>query len=110
MNLGRAKGWTQGVNWFFEARRPPGPWPAGGEFVAAHTAESVSEILREVKSLRDEEVSDKELQETKDELVKAFPARFATVNQIAGQMAALAVYDLPDNDLENYTKRIAAVN
>jgi zinc protease len=109
LNLREQKGWTYGVSSFFEARRTPGPWTAGGEFVAAHTAESVAEILKEVKSLRDEEVADKELQETKDELVKGFPARFATVNQIAAQMAALAVYDLPDNDLETYTKKIAAV-
>ncbi|HXU82851.1 MAG TPA: pitrilysin family protein, partial [Polyangia bacterium] len=103
MNLREAKGWTYGVSSSFEARRTPGPWTAGGEFVAAHTGQSVEEILKEVKSLRDEEVSDKELQETKDELVKAFPARFSTVNQIAGQMAGLAVYDLPDNELESYT-------
>ena len=38
----------------FETRRTAGPWTAGGEFVAAHTAESVNEILKEVKSLRDE--------------------------------------------------------
>jgi predicted Zn-dependent peptidase len=110
LNLREAKGWTYGVGSSFEARRTPGPWTAGGEFVAAHTAESVSEILGEVKKLRDEDVSDKELQETKDELIKAFPARFSTVNQIAGQMAALAVYDLPDNELETYTKKIAAVS
>jgi zinc protease len=109
MNLREAKGWTYGVGSSFEARRTAGPWMAGGEFVAAHTAESVSEILKEVKSLRDEDISDKELQETKDELVKAFPARFATVNQVAGQMASLAVYDLPDNELESYTKKVSAV-
>jgi zinc protease len=109
LNLREQKGWTYGVNSVFEARRTPGPWTAGGEFVAAHTAESVAEILKEVKSLRDEEVSDKELQDTKDELIKAFPARFATVNQIAAQMVTLAVYDLPDNELETYTRKIAAV-
>jgi zinc protease len=109
LNLREQKGWTYGVSSFFEARRTPGPWSAGGEFVAAHTAESVAEILKEVKSLRDEDVSDKELQETKDELIKAFPARFATVNQIAAQMVTLAVYDLPDNELETYTKKVAAV-
>ncbi len=110
LNLREAKGWTYGVGSFFEARRAPGPWTAGGEFVAAHTAESVKEILKEVNLLRDEEVSDKELEETKDEIVKAFPARFATVNQVAGQMVALAVYDLPDNDLETFTSKIAAVS
>ena len=78
--------------------------------MAADTAESVSKILKEVKTLRDEDVSEKELQDTQAELIKAFPARFATVNQIAGQMATLAVYDLPDNDLEAYTKKVGAVS
>jgi len=109
LNLREKKGWTYGVSSDFAARRVPGPWTAGGEFVAVHTAESVTEILKEVRSLRDEEISDKELQETKDELIKAFPARFATVNQIAGQMVTLAVYDLPDDELESYTKKLAAV-
>lgn len=109
LNLREAKGWTYGVSSVFEARRTPGPWTAGGEFVAAHTADSVAEILKEIKTLRDEDVSDRELQETKDELIKAFPARFSTVNQIAGQMAALAVYDLPNNEFETYTKKLAAV-
>jgi zinc protease len=110
LNLRELKGWTYGVSSFFEARRTPGPWTAGGEFVAAHTADSVAEILKEIKTLRDEDVSEKELQETKDEITKGFPARFATVNQIAGQMAALAVYDLPDNELETFTKKVAAVS
>jgi zinc protease len=109
LNLREQKGWTYGVSSFFETRRTPGPWAAGGEFVAAHTADSVAEILKEVKSLREEPVSDKELQETKDELIKAFPARFATVSQLAAQMANLAIYDLPDNELESFTKKLAAV-
>lgn len=109
MNLRESKGWTYGMSSVFEARRTPGPWSAGGEFVAARTADSVNEILKEVRGLRDEEVTDKELEETKNELIKGFPARFATVNQIAGQMATLAVYDLPDNEHETFTKKIAAV-
>ena len=109
LNLRRAKGWTGGVSSLFEARRTPGPWWAGGEFIAAHTADAIAELLREVKLLRDELVTDKELDETKDEIVNAFPTRFATVNQVAGQMAALAVYGLPDNDLATFTRKISAV-
>jgi predicted Zn-dependent peptidase len=77
--------------------------------VAEHTADSVAEILREIVALRSDEVGEKELKETKDEIVRAFPARFATANQVAAQMAALAVYDLPDKELETFTARIASV-
>ncbi len=109
MNLREAKGWTYGVGSAFDARRTPGPWAVAGEFAAAHTADSVTEILKEIDMLRSEEVTDRELQETKDEIVKAFPARFATANQVASQMAALAVYGLPDSELRTFCARINAV-
>ena len=109
LNLRETKGWTYGVGSVFEARRAPGPWTAGGEFVANHTADSVTEILREISALATDEVGDGELKDTKDEIIRSFPARFATANQVAAQMAGLAVYDLPDNDLQTFTARIASV-
>ena len=109
LNLRETKGWTYGVASMFEARRAPGPWTAGGEFVANRTADSVTEILKEISALRTDEVGDKELKDTKDEIVRAFPARFATANQVAAQMAALAVYDLPDKELQTFSARIASV-
>jgi len=57
----------------FEARRAPGPWTAGGEFVANRTADSVTEILKEISALRTDEVGDKELKDTKDEIVSRLP-------------------------------------
>jgi zinc protease len=110
MNLRETKGWTYGVGSQFDARRAPGPWTVSGEFVAAHTADAVAEILKEIEKLRAEEVTDKELAETKDEIIGAFPARFATAAQLASQMTALAVYDLPPTELDGFVAKIAAVN
>jgi zinc protease len=110
MNLRETKGWTYGVNSQFDARRSIGPWTVSGEFVAAHTADAVEEILKEIEKLRAEEVTDKELAETKDEIIGAFPARFATAGQLASQMTALAVYDLPPTELDGFVAKIAAVN
>jgi len=110
MNLRETKGWTYGVGSQFDARRAPGPWTVSGEFVAAHTADAVEEILKEIEKLRAEEVTDKELAETKDEIIGAFPARFATAAQLASQMTALAVYDLPPTELDGFVAKIAAVN
>lgn len=110
MNLREAKGWTYGVRSSFQARRVPGPWFAGGEFVAVHTVDAVKEILREMQDMRDADVTDKELAETKAELIRAFPASFATTGQIASQMATLAVYDLPLAELEQFARKIAAIS
>jgi zinc protease len=110
MNLRETKGWTYGVSSQFDARKHAGPWVVSGEFVAAHTADAVAEIAKEIERLRSEEVTDKELAEVKDEIVGAFPARFATAEQLASQMAGLAVYDLPANELDTFTKKISAVS
>jgi len=110
MNLRETKGWTYGVGSQFDARRSTGPWTVGGEFVAAHTADSVEEILKEIEKMRSQEVADKELAETKSEIIGAFPARFATAGQLASQMTALAVYDLPPGELDSFVAKITAVN
>ena len=110
MNLRETKGWTYGVGSQFDARRAIGPWTVSGEFVAAHTADAVEEIWKEIEKLRAEDVTDKELAETKDEIVGAFPARFATAAQIAAQLAALAVYDLPANEFDGFVAKVAAMN
>ncbi|HEX7500233.1 MAG TPA: insulinase family protein, partial [Polyangia bacterium] len=110
MNLRETKGWTYGVGSQFEARRAPGPWTVSGEFVAAHTADAVDEILKEIERLRGDDVAEKELAETKDEIIGGFPARFATAGQLASQMTALAIYDLPPSELDGFVAKIAAVN
>jgi zinc protease len=109
LNLREGKAWTYGARSSFETRKVPGPFSAGGEFVAAHTAESVGEILKELNGMRDADVTDAELARAKDQIVKSFPARFATRNTVAAQLADVAVYGLPDKYLTEYARKIDAV-
>ncbi len=109
LNLREGKGWTYGARSIFDARRTPGPFSAGGEFVATHTADSVAEILKEVNTIRDTDVSDAELSRAKDQITKSFPARFATRASTSSQLAELAIYGLPDSYLKDYTRKIAAI-
>jgi predicted Zn-dependent peptidase len=109
LNLREGKGWTYGARSTFESRKAPGPFSAGGEFVAAHTAESVGEILREINGMRDADVTDAELARAKDQISKSFPARFATRAAVANQLAEIAIYGLPDNYLREFTRKIMAV-
>ena len=109
LNLREGKGWTYGARSNFETRKTAGPFSAGGEFVALHTADSVAEILKEVNAMRDVEVTDAELGRAKNNIVKSFPARFATRGSTAAQLAELAVYGLPDSYLRDYTAKLEAV-
>jgi predicted Zn-dependent peptidase len=109
LNLREGKGWTYGARSIFDARKTPGPFSAGGEFVAAHSADSVAEILKEVNAIRDADVTDAELARAKDQVIKSFPARFATRAFTAGQLAEMAIYGLPDNYLTEFTRKVSAV-
>jgi zinc protease len=109
LNLREGKGWTYGARSMFETRKTPGPFSAGGEFVALHTSDAVGEILKEIGGMRDADITDAELQRAKDQLVKSYPARFATRANVAAQLAELAVFGLPDSTITEYTAKIAAV-
>lgn len=109
MNLREGKAWTYGARSSLEARKTPGPFSAGGEFVAPHTAESVQEILKEISAMRDADVTDAELARAKDQIIKSFPARFATRAALSSQLAEVAVYGLPNDYLSTYVKKVAAV-
>jgi predicted Zn-dependent peptidase len=109
LNLREGKGWTYGARSTFDSRRTPGPFSAGGEFVAPHTADSVGEILKEINGLRDADVTDAELARAKDQIIKSFPARFATRANVAAQLAEMAIFGLPDSYINDYTAKIAAV-
>jgi zinc protease len=109
LNLREGKGWTYGARSTFDSRRTPGPFSAGGEFVAPHSADSVAEILKELNNIRDSDVTDAELSRAKDQIIKSFPARFATRANVAAQLAELAVFGFPDSYVADYTRKIAAV-
>ena len=51
--------------------------------------------------MRDTDVTDVELQRAKDQIIKSFPARFATRANVAAQLAELAVFGLPDSKSPN---------
>ena len=109
MNLRERQQWTYGARSVFDMRRTVGPFSAGGEFVAAHTADAVAEILKEMRIIATTEVSDEELSRAKDNFTKSFPARFATRSSTAAMLGELAVYGLPNSYLADYTKNVNAV-
>ncbi len=109
LNLREGKGWTYGARSTFDSRRTPGPFSAGGEFVAPHSADSVAEILKELTNIRDSDVTDAEISRAKDQIIKSFPARFATRANVAAQLAELAIFGFPDSYVADYTRKIGAV-
>jgi zinc protease len=107
LNLREKHAYTYGAGSSFDMRHGAGPFTAGGAIVREKTTPATQEILAEIKRIQDALVTDEELDVAKTNLVRRLPAQFETVSDIAGSIAALAIYGLP---LDEYDRRIVGYN
>ena len=109
LNLREEKGYTYGVYSDFTAIRYPGPWRAGGDMRTEVTGDAMVEFLKEIRRIRDEKVSDRELADTK----RAITARFAlSLEQPTGVLGFAMVrktYGFPADYWDTYPAKVMAV-
>jgi zinc protease len=94
-NLREEKGYTYGVYSQFQYRRGPGPFTVAGDVRTDVTGASVSEILREVKDMRDKPMPAKELNNVRNSLMLSLPGQFDTNRSVGTSLANTFVYGLP---------------
>ncbi|HEX4346526.1 MAG TPA: pitrilysin family protein [Vicinamibacterales bacterium] len=109
LNLREDHGYTYGANSQFVFRRTPGPFAIGGMFRSDATAQSVSEIFKEVRGMATKPLSGDELQMAKDSLARSVPANFETSDSAAGTLAEIYIYDLGADYFSHYADRTEAV-
>jgi len=110
LNLREAKGYTYGARTTFDYRVGAGPFTASAGVQTAVTKESVAEFLKELRGIRgDIPVTQHELEQAKQSLVRGFPRTFETPAQIASRLADVALYGLPDNYFNSYIAGIQRV-
>jgi zinc protease len=110
LNLREQKAYTYGARSSFDYRLGPGPFTVQTSVQTDKTAESVSEILRELREVQaDRPITPEELARAQAALVRGFPRGFETADQIARAVTQLALYDLPDDYFDRYVPRIQAV-
>jgi predicted Zn-dependent peptidase len=107
-NLREQHGYTYGAGSFFDFRPLPGPFLASAAVQTAVTDKALVEFMKELNGIL-QPVSDEELIRAKNYVALGFPQDFQSVAQIAGQLAELVTYDLPDDYFNNYIQRILAV-
>jgi len=107
LDLREAHAFTYGAHSRFSLRHGAGPFAAGGAIFTEHTGEAVRALLAHVARIRDEPVTDDELADAKQNAKLALPARFEGVDDVAGALQDLAVYDLP---LDEYAVRQARID
>jgi zinc protease len=107
LDLREARAYTYGARSRLSMRHGAGPFAAGGAIFTEHTVDAVRALLAHVARMRQERVSDEELADAKENAKLALPARFEGVDDVAGALQDVAVYDLP---LDEYATRAARID
>jgi zinc protease len=110
LNLREEKGFTYGARTHFAFRIGPGPFDAGCSVATKDTAAALAEMVKELTDITGPRpVTDPELAFAKENLIKGFPGEFETTFDVAGTLASMVVYKLPDDYYLTYQKNVEAV-
>lgn len=109
MSLRERHGFTYGVRSAFGFRRRPGPFVVQTAVGTDVTARAVGETLRVLRGLHEDGATDEEVSGARDYLRGVLPLQLQTTGQLAGRIADLVIYDLPDGYFDELRERIAAV-
>jgi zinc protease len=109
-NLRQDKGYSYGyqshVQWF----RGPSLMLAGGAVQTEVTKESVFETLKEFNDVRGSRpISEEELENAKQSVLRSFPANFERPGAIMGQVLQMVQFGLPDDYLQTVRSSVEAV-
>ena len=108
LNLREDKGYTYGVSTGFTFGRYAGDFMAALSVQTNATSESIREVLKEIRHIRDSNpVSAEELVQAKAALTRGYPRGFETASQVAQGLARSALYQLPD---DYFTQVVPSVN
>ncbi|MGH7674851.1 MAG: M16 family metallopeptidase [Gemmatimonadales bacterium] len=110
MNLREARGYTYGAFSGFFTPRMTGSFAAQSAVRTPTTDSSVTELLKEMRRIRDEAVPADELEGARQNLIGRFPADLLTNQALATALSNRVVYGLPADYYDTYRDRIAAVD
>lgn len=109
MNLREDKGYTYGAYTRLNTKRLAGDIEATAEVRNEVTGDSLKEFFYELERIREEPVADEELADAKSFLTGVFPIRAETQEGLTNLIVNQQLYGLPDDYLQTYREKIAAV-
>ena len=104
------KGYSYGIHSAFDMRRRAGPFAVRCAVETAVTVPALVETLRIVHEMTELAPESDELNTARDYLVGVFPLRFESAAQVAAALSGLVIFELPDDELDNYRPSVAAVD
>ena len=109
MNLREEKGYTYGAYTRFDAKRLGGDFEATAEVRTTVTGDSLKEFFYELNRIRDESVSEEELNDAKNFLIGVFPIRAETQEGLTNLIVSQYLHGLPEDYLQTYRDNVRAV-
>ncbi len=111
MNLREDKGYTYGAGAFFRALRGTGPFACYAPVQTPNTKETIVEMVKEMRDVVGARpLTDAELADSKNNMIKGFPQSFETFGSIAGQLGEMFLYNLPADEWSGYIQRVNGIN
>jgi zinc protease len=107
--LREERGYTYGIHAGFDLRRWAGPFAVRTAVQTEVTVPALSDILGELRRIREVPPEVAELREARDYLIGVFPLRFEAAPQVVAAILGLVLFGLPDDELDRYRPGIAAV-
>jgi len=108
-NLREEKGYTYGSRSSFGCQKYSGDFSVSTEVKNEVTADTINEVLKEIKILKKEPVGKTELKNVKNYITGIFPLQLETPNAIAQKVLSLKLNDMPSDYYNKFIKEINAV-
>jgi zinc protease len=110
MNLREDKHWSYGVHSMLAGARAQRPFLAVAPVQTDKTKESISELLKEFKGiLSDKPITPEELKKTQVNQTLRLPGAWETAGRVAGSIAEIVRYNLPDDYFAVYPNKVRAL-
>ena len=107
MNLREDKHWTYGAGSFLPGARGQRPFLAFAPVQADKTKDAMTEMLREFRGIRGERpITADELDKAKAQQTLALPGSWETAQAVAGSIAEVLTYGLPEDWYDTYAGRV----
>ena len=110
LNLREVHGYTYGASSYFDWRRQSGPFVISTAVQSEVTAAAISETLKEIEKMREEEIGTDELTLATSYLEGVFPIRYETTAAIASALSNLVTFGLPEDYFDTYRRNISLVS
>ena len=111
MNLREDKGFTYGAYTWFTSQRGTGASMSYAPVQTPSTKDAVVELVKEIREIGSSRpLTGEELKVNQEQIMKGFQTNFENIGAIAGSLASILTYDLPEDSWKTFNERVRAVD